>query len=573
MKPEDFERFLNGFFASISQHLCNCIQKECLIKVKRGEVWMPAFPEFDKWLVSLHTQEESDCNRLNIQLLQSLKNKDYISIEYVLEVLESYGFIKRTERSLFLFRTKKRFTWKNITGLNKVFIRIQMKNNPYLAVLARFFTRKGVSTVSNAAPTVEDTVLAVQCLFWYLRKFVVDKTMANVAEQQATATNSRGLIGISVGSTAIDSDYDITLYGDLKYIGKIIRNFAKEVKYTMKDTSEIVFDTNVYGMSFILFNKRYNWSSVEHRCGGKDFSYLLTDTDVIHSQHVWAFAKLLKSVAQTSPATLSVFDTIDFIDNLSNKDYIALANYVRSELTLLEKSRQDLYPKLIHSYDNFESIVNPGQFLTVPSFGKATPPTPMGTSTTPMSPAPPLNLELVQLLDALRPQRVSVSGKENFSDAAVINTFVSFVNFYGKDTYFTRGAFLDVVVNGQMCDKTGDSKIPLSIHEYLDSFIENMSELLVHPTKSKYLARAISAVINMGRQYSDLIKIYVPQLKRAADPKVILKCISIVWNLYTTKTTATFSKGSIYKQFEIFYRFATPRMKISTSQEMLDMSG
>jgi hypothetical protein len=74
------------------------------------------------------------------------------------------------------------------------------------------------------------------------------------------------------------------------------------------------------------------------------------------------------------------------------------------------------------------------------------------------------------------------------------NSFISFVNWNGSETYFTRGAFLDVVVNQQMCKKR---TVNLSKDEYLDSFIENMSDLLLHYDKQKYLLRANDAVTNL----------------------------------------------------------------------------
>ena len=71
-------------------------------------------------------------------------------------------------------------------------------------------------------------------------------------------------------------------------------------------------------------------------------------------------------------------------------------------------------------------------------------------------------------------------------DDSEINNFISFINYNGQETYFTRGAFIDIVVNNQMCK---NEIVKLSDDEILDSFIENVSDLMVHYNKSKYVER------------------------------------------------------------------------------------
>ena len=68
-----------------------------------------------------------------------------------------------------------------------------------------------------------------------------------------------------------------------------------------------------------------------------------------------------------------------------------------------------------------------------------------------------------------------------------LTDFISLVNFYGVETYYTKGAFMDIVVNGQMC-KT-DTSISLSLLDYTNSVIENVSFFLLHNEKNKYLIR------------------------------------------------------------------------------------
>jgi hypothetical protein len=74
----------------------------------------------------------------------------------------------------------------------------------------------------------------------------------------------------------------------------------------------------------------------------------------------------------------------------------------------------------------------------------------------------------------------------------LISNFISFTNYNGSETYLTNGAFLDIVVNQQMC-KFGNT-IKLSKIAYFTSFIENISELMVHYHRNKYRDRCINAL-------------------------------------------------------------------------------
>jgi hypothetical protein len=79
----------------------------------------------------------------------------------------------------------------------------------------------------------------------------------------------------------------------------------------------------------------------------------------------------------------------------------------------------------------------------------------------------------------------AIQNTDNESDEYL--NYISFVNYNGLETYFTTGAFLDVVVNGQMCMNEG--KVSLTVHEYYDSIVENLADLMVHYNKEKYLLR------------------------------------------------------------------------------------
>ena len=84
-----------------------------------------------------------------------------------------------------------------------------------------------------------------------------------------------------------------------------------------------------------------------------------------------------------------------------------------------------------------------------------------------------------------------------------INNYISLVNYYGVETYYTRGAFLDVVVNQQSCNLNVDKNVSkVNKDGYLDSFIENCSDYCLHDFKEKYKKRALNALNNLGLESS-----------------------------------------------------------------------
>lgn len=167
------------------------------------------------------------------------------------------------------------------------------------------------------------------------------------------------------------------------------------------------------------------------QCGDKRFEYipLSSDNEKV-SQHIWAFVKLL----------------IRLEDILKNND--VLYDLLKSTISVSNE-----YTNLVRTAEEFVNKYDP---------------------------SPDYYDKIVLLLQ----------DKENSQDNLLYNNYISFVNYNGSETYFTRGAFLDVVVNQQMCSKDMDDKILLTNHDYFDSFVENIADLMVHYHKEKYTTRA-----------------------------------------------------------------------------------
>ena len=119
---------------------------------------------------------------------------------------------------------------------------------------------------------------------------------------------------------------------------------------------------------------------------------------------------------------------------------------------------------------------------------------------------------------------LSIFNSEKMVDKFGINNSLSFTNFFGSETYYTRGAFIDVVVNQQMLKN--NNIIPLDTNAYLDSFIENLSDYLLHDFNFKYLKRADNALYNIiilnndkvkSIQYDDFSKNYCKKIIDTVD--------------------------------------------------------
>jgi hypothetical protein len=86
-------------------------------------------------------------------------------------------------------------------------------------------------------------------------------------------------------------------------------------------------------------------------------------------------------------------------------------------------------------------------------------------------------------------QNEQVFKEKQYSNDIIVETdYISLVNFYGNETYFTRGAFLDIVVNEQMCAST---PILLSDNDLICSIFENIGFYFIHSYKTKYLKRVV----------------------------------------------------------------------------------
>lgn len=444
------------FFKYLFRDCCGCLDKECNI-VELRETNLEKIMRYSsnvKSLDVLNVETKVECNKIRLDIGSILKRvyidvigTSYSKITLVIKFIELFkksGLIKKNQDMYFLLSSNMRFKWNNIK-------RLTLKDiNDFKAERGEIFNELVNKYVIGVTLTVEQELLMIKSLFWYFRKVVVDSIVSDIIRLE-----NLNIKAMSVGSTKLTSDYDITLDGTYKDNSRVIRRFDRLIEILFMDDSESVFDTNIYGVSFVKdktrdagveedddMNKMVNEAfNKEHEQCGK-FNYILSeDKDFIISQHIWAFVKLLLRLNKIQEQDEELYGLClgELSDNLGENLYYL------SAVAFINKYESDV--------NNYQMTVDDGS-------------------------------------------RFLGEGVDDDSKYLVSN-FISYVNYNGSETYLTNGAFLDVVVNNQMCKKDKSNMIKLDFNSYLDSFMENLSDLITHYHKVKYLDRASDAFDKM----------------------------------------------------------------------------
>lgn len=268
-------------------------------------------------------------------------------------------------------------------------------------------------------------------LFWLLRKLIVDSIIKKLLQQNKLSRNDIKVY--SVGSTKLTSDYDITLYGNTNYKVKIIKSFQKIFKKYFHEDSSIVFDTNIYGKAYITFDEKEYTGYTDKAVCGQTF-YYLKENPSGDSQLMWGLIKYLRDLRDGFGEHI-YNDLLKFMTiKLSNFKILKYAD--KTLIYLRNKDPNDInYTSLFKKEESFINTYD---------------------------------------------ENVLVG----------IHDFISVLNFYGTETYFTRGAFIDTVVNSQMC--SNKIEIPLSEVDYITSILENGGFFFIHHNKTKYIVRVLN---------------------------------------------------------------------------------
>jgi hypothetical protein len=433
--------------------------------------------------------------------------------------------------------------------------------------------------------TENDAHRFTQALFWYFRKSIVD----NLIQYVSTASSEhfaleKGAYGgippscraMSVGSTNLSSDYDITLYGSC--VTHVLRTFHSEFQRVFGDTSATVFDTNVYGSSFIdipgdLLDMTFVTKSFYDPVNCAKFPEYDDETFFFIKemngsvgkvaavqQHVFALVKLFRACSEILTtgvyATslkklvsiireillslqflshlqkfLSVTFDVDTYSPVSARDrdkdledtddeylWNNVKDAIQRKIEQVWKNGETLYrihqglfnmytysddshaetgTKRIPSFDDdYDSDSSDTSSI---SYSGSSGSTRSSRSSSPYSEY----LTLFTKKDDGSHKARSAPEYSQFSFDIVSNSksytellnTISILNFYGAETYLTRGAFLHVVFLMQTCKDT-KQQIVLGREALLDSFTENFADFLTHG-KMKYVNRMYRAVTLM----------------------------------------------------------------------------
>lgn len=336
--------------------------------------------------------------------------------------------------------------------------------------------------------TVIETQSGQQFLlaFGEFRILYVNTLLAEVASEAGCV---RKCVAVAVGSVNPTSDYDITITGPKS--SRIVEEFNDRFREKWGVESGVIFDTNLYGASFIIPQQIPNFSYFLKR-DLKDISKrqniperMLTPTDFafyvnmekdpkdMRWQRFWAWNKyqfwknqVMKNTIPRNYSFLNIQNTI--ADSVFQTDF---------------RLSETMYQQLTRGM-NVENIAA-------------------------------MNKQYEKELNKLFSIRTQFDNADSMNEVAArgreMKNQISRSNFFGNETYLTQGAFNHVV--GRM--QSGFTGLSIHEHEYVDSFIENSAELLKEyayhmndvnadrmvTESSKYIIRASEAalmLIEMG---------------------------------------------------------------------------
>lgn len=372
----------------------------------------------------LHLLKITDLDELKYQIGYEYEDVEEATYDYSLD--DSFDTLSNVPALCLSTVTGNTFSWETVQSIKSAEVPTKIQD------LAFEITKE----VGHA-----DDLYKI--LFWFFRKAVVDTLIIlenHIADREITDS----CLALSVGSIKITSDYDITLYGDCAHL--LASKFRKKIKNIFGDSSDVVFDTNVYSSSFINLltpdeNKKLWYNPIV--CNAKlNLWHIKWNDKIRKEQNIWAGIKLVK-----------------VINELNFGKAIGMSK---------------VYTKINDILERLTSIV---QIYDPSMYGFMT------------------------------------SNKNN-SLSEFIND-ISIINFMSKETYFTMGAFFDIVVNGQLF--SGFPCMCLCESQYIDSFIENCADYcLHHGEKKKYMERAMNASKNFNQVISLIPIMTIPDILNVA---------------------------------------------------------
>ncbi len=230
-----------------------------------------------------------------------------------------------------------------------------------------------------------------------IRKLIVDNLIMFIFNNYPPCKINQNIVcnsspSGSVGPEAtLNSDYDLTINGNYK-ISEIIQMFNSIFEKEFQSTSSEIFDTNLYGYSFLIpnsavINNLKLWTPVTSGIVQHEIN---TDETISLEQDKWAYLRIKSFLHNNTSYILNLANT-----GLNNF-YLSHNNNLT---TLSAKEKQDKY---IFYMSNFEKIMHE------------------------------------QTDNIIETSKINNTKKELIQN-------LSNMNYYGDETYFTQGAFVHVV--------------------------------------------------------------------------------------------------------------------------------
>lgn len=378
---------------------------------------------------------------------------------------------------------------------------VKMYISPDIEGVLRKLTWENIKSLNELNKEVHE-------LLWLFRKLIVDSILRKILLQLKRKSKNDVKV-YSVGSSNLTSDYDITLYGPVYEKVFIINEFSKEFKKLFNDDSSIVFDTNIYGKAYITFDKDSNYTFVENCNSQEDFYYVKNDESYINSQLVWCLIKYFRDLREA------------FDEDTYNELFYFMDKKIDCEHLKVCKKM------IIYLKNKDQEVVNYNYLL------------------------------------GIEDKFMNIYKNDNKNSLLALTDYISLVNFYGIETYFTRGAFLDTVVNNQMCSK-GSPAIILNEIDYITSILENAGFFFLHNSKTKYFIRMHDTVKNLietnnnkyeklynSVEYNEMLKL----VKKLCVLDNENKCnYNINYCKWVSKDDFDFNKCDKFKIFNIIFK-------------------
>jgi hypothetical protein len=412
-------------------------------------------------------------------------------------------------------------------------------------------------------------------MFWFFRKVVVDSILKNTLQEKFLDKLDDVKI-LSVGSNKLSSDYDITLYTNKNfYDNQMIKTHFSDTLNSLLGSvdSDKLFDTNIYTTSYITFRadkKILDESYKKHKCSDTIFYYVKYNEMTSLSENVWAFLHFYKIIYERFSHDIATTIWQYVYNKLQkNAEHLKLLPELYDKISNMYSGDSEIFYKLNCIKDNvtkksdiinknLENVKSPStqrrtSLVSIMNFfiekrtGSKTKnkkndeesrynmhqetrkSNTIATSPSTSKPSDKIkdlkiyttNGQQIQKDDDLL--NLPSGSKISNTDCELLSFYdtIAFINFHSKDTYFTRGAFLDIVVNCQMCQNKYE-KLLLTDNDYFNSFVENISFLLSYPNSDKYISRITDCIINMkildyNRKFQEQFIKYLAKIKMVQE--------------------------------------------------------